>query len=176
MLGLSYFWYISLNIFLALDLTYEIRAPLQSKEKRIKIYYCISFVIALAPAIAEFREMHERKSKDTADQGSDILGYSIRCALCLSLLTLYFFVSICSLIYCAIRIRNSSLSSLSRKLILIRHCYWVLVVYLSNAYVFYFNLYIVVRQSSAAASDYKTEILIDTSGWLYETLKYLCFG
>ncbi len=149
MVGVSYYVYISLNIFLAIDLTYELKSPLSSKGKRIKMYYLATILLALVPAIIELKVISLAKIP-----GADLLkAYSTRSIMTLLLLTFYLVVSLGSLVYSVIRIRNSGLSTAHKKLILVRHFYWILVVSLSNAYLFFLNMYIVVLEGSSKASN-----------------------
>jgi hypothetical protein len=149
MVGVSYYVYISLNIFLAIDLTYELKSPLSSKGKRIKMYYLATILLALVPAIIELKVISLAKMP-----GADLLkAYSTRSIMTLLLLTFYLVVSLGSLVYSVIRIKNSGLSTAHKKLILVRHLYWILVVSLSNAYLFFLNMYIVVLEGSSKASN-----------------------
>jgi len=113
--------YLLLNICLCLDLILVIRAPFKSKDKRLSIYYGISFMLSLGYAI--------------------FFEYTTFASSTYELIVIfsYFIIAPSSIVYCIIRLNRSGLSKEARLLIYSRHVFWIVGFLLTNAYIIYEN-------------------------------------
>ncbi len=126
LVGFSYTAYLMLNMFLLLDLVLVIRNPFGSKEKRVKLYYAVSYLVSFGMAL--------------------FFTYTnvISAILQLILSFTYLIAAIVSIIFCFMRLKSTALSQEVKVLIYRRYIYWIVVFLISNIYLIFLNLEIVI--------------------------------
>lgn len=113
----SYFFYLTCNIFLLLDLYFMLKEPFKSKESRLKWYYLISFIIgSLSVYLLHF--------------STYVYPYFSIIIMCSYLFSVLFVTC-----YSIIRIRKSCLSNEVKNVIWRKHFYWIFVFVFSNSFV-----------------------------------------
>jgi len=122
--------YLLLNIFLCLDITFMIKGPFGSKEKRVKFYYTFTIITSILHGALVYIDIHSRKIRNTS------------ATVMLVVTLIYIGVSVYSGVFCLFRLLKSGLSKSTRQLIIQRHWFWICVFILSNAFFLYCNAYI----------------------------------
>jgi len=118
--------YLVLNICLCYDLISVIKDPFASKEKRVTRYIIISLFLGSVNGIL-FMNTNE--------------GGSIFFAVVMSI---YCIVAAWSIIFCAYRLYYSGLSKQTRRLVLTRHVFWILSFLVTNVYILYLNILVIL--------------------------------
>ena len=118
--------YLMLNLFLCVDLVLIIRNPFGSKEKRVKFYYISSYSVGLFTAM--------------------LFVYSNVAASFFQLLVMfvYLVVAFTSIFFCIRRLKSTGLSNDIKALIYRRHIYWIVSFILTNAFIIYLNLMVIM--------------------------------
>ena len=105
-----------------------IKDPFASKEKRVTRYIIISLFLGSVNGLL-FMTTNE--------------GGSIFFALVMSI---YCIVAAWSIIFCSYRLYYSGLSKQTRRLVLTRHVFWILSFLVTNFYILYLNILVILFQ------------------------------
>jgi|LauGreDrversion4_2_1035121.scaffolds.fasta_scaffold469630_1 hypothetical protein len=90
--------YLLLNIFLCLDITFMIKGPFGSKEKRTKFYYAFTTIAMITHGVLIYTDITDNSFRPTSARATFVVTL------------IYVGVSVYSGIFCLLRLLKSGLS------------------------------------------------------------------